>query len=237
MEIMPGIRIAGLGLAIGDTLVIGDLHIGAEESLNKQGYLIPRFQFLEMRDRILALVESKKFKTVVINGDLKHEFGTISDSEWKNTLKLLDTISHYCPKIILLKGNHDTILGPIAYQTAVGVQDNYSMGDILICHGDRIPYGPALNNAKTVIIGHEHPAVSLRRSGRVESFKCFLKGSYRDKSLIVMPSFSTLTAGSNVLKERPLSPFLEQGADKFEVFAVGDRIYPFGKVSTLRSLC
>jgi len=237
MEILPGIDIIDNALAIGDTLVICDLHIGAEESLNKQGYMIPRFQFIEMRDRLLKLIEDKEFKTVVINGDLKHEFGTISESEWKNTLKLLETISHYCPKTVLVKGNHDTILGPIAYQTAVEVQDHYAVGDILICHGDKIPYGPSLSNAKTVIIGHEHPAISLRRSGRVESFKCFLKGSYRDKSLIVMPSFNTMTAGSNVLKERTLSPFLEQGTDRFEVFALGDKVYQFGRVSTLKSLC
>ncbi len=237
MEIAPGIIIRGMGLAIGDNLIISDLHVGAEESLNKQGYLIPRFQFLEMRDELLRLIEKKEFNTVIINGDLKHEFGTISESEWKNTLKILELISHYCKKTILIKGNHDTILGPIAYRTAVEVKDYHMIGDILVCHGDKIPYGPAINNSKKIIIGHEHPAISLRRSGRVESFKCFLKGSYRDKGLIVIPSFSNLSAGSNVLKEKTLSPFLEQGVDKFEVFAVGDKTYAFGKVATLRSLC
>ncbi|MFH0752499.1 MAG: metallophosphoesterase [archaeon] len=236
MELEPKIMIMGPAIAVGDTLVIGDLHIGAEESLNKQGYMVPRFQFLDMRDKVLKLVEDNDFDTVVINGDLKHEFGTISQTEWQNTLKLLDLLAHHCKKTILIRGNHDTLLGPIANKTAVEVKENYLLGDILICHGDKIPFGPVFEKAKVVIIGHEHPAVSFKKDGRVESFKCFLKGMYRGKTLIVMPSFNNLSTGSNILSEKSLSPFLEQGIDNFEVFALGDKVYSFGDVATLRDL-
>lgn len=236
MEIEPGIRIVGPALAVGSTLVIADLHIGAEEALSKQGYMIPRFQFLEMRDRLLKLVGGGEYKAVVINGDLKHEFGAISNSEWSNTLKLLDILAHHCKKAVLIRGNHDTLLGPIASRTAVEVKDNVLLGDVLVCHGDKIPFGPVFEQAKTVVIGHEHPAVTFRKDGRAESFKCFLKGRYRGRALIVMPSFNTLTAGSNVLAGKPLSPFLEQGIDDFEVFALGDKVYEFGRVSMVRDL-
>ncbi len=236
MEIEPGITVIGPAIAIGRTLIVGDLHIGAEESLNKQGFMIPRFQFLEMRDSILKLVEGREFDTVVINGDLKHEFGTISQTEWKNTMALVDLLLKYCKKVVLVKGNHDTLLGPIADRASIDVRESYMIGDVLICHGDKVPFGPVFERAKTVIIGHEHPAVSFSKDGRKESFKCFLKGKYRGRSLVVMPSFNSLTAGSNVLAEKSLSPFLEDGFDNFEVFALGDRIYPFGKVSILRNL-
>ena len=47
MEIAKGIEIIDLGLYIKKhkLLVFADFHIGYEESLNKQGVLIPRFQF------------------------------------------------------------------------------------------------------------------------------------------------------------------------------------------------
>jgi len=236
MDIHEGIRTVGPCLETGSTLVLADVHIGAEESLNKQGYMIPRFQFQEMRGRLLRILEEAEYDTIVINGDLKHEFGTISQTEWDNTLKLIEMMSHHCKKVILLRGNHDTLLGPIAYKTSVEVKDHHIVGDIFICHGHRIPSGPDFEKSKVIIIGHEHPAVTFSKNGRTESFKCFLKGKYRGKDIVVMPSFNTLTVGSNVLSEKPLSPLLEKGTNDFEVFALGDTTYPFGKVSTLKDL-
>src|SRR3989338_5681914 len=104
-----------------NTLVISDVHIGYEEALNKQGILIPRLQFQQTMKRIesaidLAFNANKKtnFDLIIINGDLKHEFGRISETEWGQTLKFLDFLSAKTEKIILIKGNHDTILEPIA---------------------------------------------------------------------------------------------------------------------------
>ena len=39
--------------------------------------------------------------------------------------------------------------------------------------------------------------------------------------------------GSNILEEKLLSPFLSDISD-FEVFVIGDKVYPFGKVKDLR---
>lgn len=236
MEIEPGISIVGNCIAVGRTLILGDLHIGAEEALNKQGFMIPRFQFLNMRDELLRMVGNDDYDTIIINGDLKHEFGTISQSEWNNSLKAIDLLANHCQELVLVRGNHDTLLGPIADKHTLEVQDHYMLGDILVCHGNKIPFGPSFEKAKTIIIGHEHPAVTLKKDGRVESFKCFLKGKYRGRTLIVMPSFNMLTAGSNILSEKPLSPFLEHGLNDFEVFAVGDKVYEFGKISNLKGL-
>jgi len=80
MEIEKGIKIKDLALIYKDHLIISDLHIGLEEALNKQGILIPRFQFKEIKQRLEPLL-LKKIKVIVINGDLKHEFGTISEQE------------------------------------------------------------------------------------------------------------------------------------------------------------
>ena len=40
---------------------------------------------------------------VIINGDLKHEFGTISETEWRNTLGIIDFLLKQCKNIVLFE--------------------------------------------------------------------------------------------------------------------------------------
>lgn len=237
MEILPRMHIADLALYFDSTLVIADIHIGYEEVLNKKGILVPRTQFEEMTKRlekIFGMLKNSKIEIIIINGDLKHEFGAISEQEWRNTLKFLDLLARHCNEIILIKGNHDTILGPIAKKRNVKVMDNVMIGNVLIIHGDKIPGKEILSKASAIIIGHEHPAISLKKGPRIETYKCFLKGKYKGKSLIVQPSFNTLAEGTDILKDRILSPFLEQNLDNFEVFVVEDKVYDFGKLKMLK---
>lgn len=231
MEIASGIKIVDLGLLAERTLIIADVHIGYEEALNKQGILLPRFQLKEVMQRLERICNRISFDRVIINGDLKHEFGTISEQEWRDTLKFLDFFKD--KKIVLVKGNHDTILGPIAEKRNVEVKDFFKIKDIFICHGDRIPDNPEFKSAKVVVIGHEHPAVSIKEGPRVELFKCFLKGKYKKKNLIVQPSFNLVTEGNDVVTEKLLSPFLNKDITCFEAYVVSDRVYFFGKVSNL----
>lgn len=231
MQISNGIEIVDLALFLKKqkTLIIADIHIGFEEALNKQGLLIPRFQFKEVFSRLKKILDKTKPKLVIVNGDLKHEFGTISEQEWRDSLKILDLLRKYA-KVILIKGNHDTILGPIARKRDVKVVDDYIIDDILVIHGHKLKK----TDKKTIIIAHEHTAVSLKEGARVELFKCFLKGKYKRKTLIVQPSFNLVVEGTDVLKEKLLSPFLKQDLKNFEVFIVGDKIYRFGKLGYVR---
>lgn len=231
MEITKGIKIRNLFLELKDTLIISDIHIGYEEALTKQGVLIPKFQF---KDIINSLEKNlKKVKTIIINGDLKHEFRTISEQEWRETLKVLDLLSKYCEKIILVKGNHDITLGPIARKRNLEVVDYYKMNDIYICHGDDIPKDKDFKSAKIFIIGHEHPAISFKEKTKVERYKCFLKGKYKSKTLIIQPSFNPLIEGTDITKEKMLSPFLKQDLSNFNVFVISDKVYDFGKLKKL----
>ncbi len=235
MRICNGIEILDLCLLIDKTLVICDTHIGFEEALNKQGILVPRFQFTEIIKRLEPILKKVKVKTIVINGDVKHEFGTISDQEWRHTLKLLDFLAKY-GKVILLKGNHDTILDPIAKKRDVEIKDYYTLKNNLIIHGDKLNNDvlKLLKKINIIIIGHEHPAISLKEGSRIELCKCFLKGKFKGKTLIVQPSFNLVTEGTDIIKEKLLSPFLQQNLDNFNVYVVEDKVYDFGKVKNLR---
>ena len=242
MEIIKGIEILGKALWIKKlkTLILADLHIGYEEALNKQGILVPRTQFEETISELKRLISEikRKFKTspsaIVINGDLKHEFGEISQQEWRETTKVLDLLIKNCKEIILVKGNHDTMLEPIAKKKKLKIVDYYMIGDLCVLHGDKLIEDSKIKKCSTLIIAHEHPAISLSEGSKRETYKCFLYGSWKNKKLIVMPSFLTATVGYDIQNRKMLSPFLKQGLDYFDVYIVGDKVYKFGK---LKNIC
>ena len=231
MEIHDNIEIIDLALYLkdSDTLVLSDFQIGYEEYLNKKGILMPRFQFNEIIKRLNKIFRKVKPRTIVVNGDLKHEFGTISEQEWRNVLKLIDYLSEKCDELILVKGNHDINLGPIARKRKIEIKEYYQAGNAAILHGHKII--PGLKS-KILIIGHEHPAITFR-DVRVEKYKCFLKGRWKNKILIVQPSFNLVNEGSDVAKEKKLSPFLKGSLKNFNVYAIQDKAYDFGKLKNL----
>jgi hypothetical protein len=248
INICKGIKIIDLALYLEEhnTLIIADTHIGYEEALNKQGFLIPRFQFKELLRRIEKIFTKgkKQFKKIVINGDIKHEFGIISKQEWRHTLQLLDFLGKHCEEVILIKGNHDSILGPIAKKRNVKVKDyyiingnnSYLKNKILITHGNEINNKLIKNKQiKIIIIGHEHPALSLKEGLKIELYKCYLKGRYKDKILIAQPSFNLVREGTDILNEQLLSPFLQQDLDDFNIYLVQDKVYDFGRVRDLKN--
>ncbi len=232
-----GMKFIDLGLMAGKTLIIADLHIGYEEALNKQGILVPRFQFDDLYKRVERLLKKSSPDIVVLNGDIKHEFGTISKQEWRDTLKILDLLLKYAKKVVLVRGNHDNIIGPIAEKRGIEISTRYSFEDILVVHGhEGIGLADLPKGINIIVIGHEHPAVSLRDALRSETYKCFLVGRYKSKELIVLPSFNLVTEGTDILREQVLSPFLKNGMNDFEVFVVEDsgKILDFGKVKGFR---
>ena len=231
-------EIADLGLLIDDKLVIADLHLGYEQSLNMDGIMVPKFQYQKILERILEILDKTNAKQVVINGDLKHEFGRITRQEWKESLNFIQFLKENFGDVVLLKGNHDNFTKFIAQKTDLEVYESYALDEFIIMHGDKIPDDLMDNKEPTIIIGHEHPCIGIRNGERLEKMKCFLKGSYKEKNLIVMPSFNFVTEGSDILHEKPLSPFLKhRSTDEFEVYGVENfEVLPFGKIKDILSV-
>ncbi len=210
------------------TLIISDLHLGYEESLQKRGVLVPKSMFKQIIKRLDWILKQVPVEKVILNGDIKHEFGTISVQEWREVLRLIEYFEKKNIDVIAVKGNHDAIFGPIARKKQIKEVKEARHKDILIAHGDYIPE----KLSKVIIIGHEHPAITLREKAKVEKFKCFLKGVFKKSVLIVMPSFNPLTGGSDVLKNEILSPLIGN-VEKFDVFVVDDKTHEvmvFGKI-------
>src|SRR3989344_3111649 len=227
MEISPGIEIIETALLIKkETLVINDLHLGYEASLHLKGILVPRFQ-LEDIIKIMKRILKVKPKKIIINGDLKHEFGKVLQLEWREISKFLDFLLENCQEVIIIQGNHDPVIVPIAVKKNVKVVKDYRIDDILIIHGDEL----VETDAKTIIIGHEHPAIKIQDHGKWEKYKCFLKGKWKRKELIAVPSFNPLLEGTNVLEGQMLSPFLKK-IKNHQIYVVSEReAFYFGKVN------
>ncbi|MFH1234040.1 MAG: metallophosphoesterase [Candidatus Diapherotrites archaeon] len=237
-EIFSGARPASLGLFIEKEkiLAITDLHLGYEEMLNAQGVFLPRTNFEKIRTALTEMLkELPKLDIIVILGDLKNEFGFISRQEWTEVIEMLQFLQKHCKKIVLIKGNHDKILGPLVKWEGLKIQEEFyiTKTGVLFLHGDKIPKSENFRKAKTVVIGHEHPAVSLREGIKSEMFKCFLNGKFKGKNLVVLPSIDMASVGTNVLTQKLLSPFLQQDLGKFECWLVEDRAYYFGKLNAL----
>ncbi len=235
MEIFKGCKIVGLCLLLDDILIISDIHVGQEESMHNSGILIPQNQFKQVMNSIENTVNTTKPKTIIINGDLKHEFGKITRKDWNQITELLSFLKKKS-EVIIIKGNHDKVLEPLAKNSGIIIRDFFVHKNTYICHGDIIPKNNEFKKAKNIIIGHEHPAITLKDGARIEKYKCFLKGKYNEKILIVTPSFNPITEGTDVLKERLLSPFLKQNISKFEAFVIEDKVYYFGKIENIEKL-
>ncbi|MBI2668758.1 metallophosphoesterase [Candidatus Woesearchaeota archaeon] len=232
MEITTGMEIVetALWLKKEKTLIISDLHVGYEEALQQQGMMVPKFQLEEILQKLREIFKRVTPARIVINGDLKHEFGRVLRQEWKEVLQLIDFLLEHGHELIIVKGNHDMIIGPLAKRRNINVVKDLAIGDTAIFHGDELHN----TKAKRIIIGHEHPAITLREKSKREKYKCFLKGKWKRKELIAMPSFNPLTEGTDVLKEQLLSPYLQK-LDDFEVFIVSKgEVFAFGKVKGLR---
>lgn len=230
MELIKDIIAVDLGIFLLKyrALIISDLHFGYEEYLQNKGVLVPKSQYKLIINRLKNILELTKPEIIVINGDLKHEFGKILRQEWKDITKFIEFLNNYCKNIIVIKGNHDVILDPIVKKANVELAEYKKFSNIIIAHGDKI----IKTYSDIVIIGHDHPAIMLREKDKREKFKCFLKGKIKKTTVIVQPSFNPLIEGSDVISEKLLSPYLKNISD-FDVFIVDDKkkeVLSFGKL-------
>jgi len=132
-----------------------------------------------------------------------------------------------------LKGTHDTILEPILRKfPEVVFKDIYFKGYFAFYHGDKkIKLDKELKinkKIKTIMKGHLHPAVVLKKGAKSETYKCFLVGKEKGKRVIILPSFLTLNIGSDI------SGFKEY--KEFNCYIVGEKVYNFGKLKEIGKL-
>jgi uncharacterized protein len=169
----------------------------------------------------------------VFNGDLKHEFGRISEEEWRHIRRLLSVLERRC-HVVVIAGNHDVMLPTMAQSLGIELRDHLALGSTLILHGHQAPDATVLKGVSHLIIAHEHPRIQLFDGIRSETYDCFLWGSWKRKKLLVLPAFSSLHGGGDILTQAPLGPFLDK-MDAFEVIAAEEgRLVNLGRLGKIR---
>jgi len=198
-------------------IAISDLQLGEELYVaEEQGIFVPQVQLKEMKEDLEKIFELTKAERIIINGDLKHEFGEASRQEWREVKDLISFLKEKVKEIILVRGNHDNYLLNIVSKLGIKLYQPFFFSQgILFAHGhQRFDYPKEM---EVLIIGHEQPALVLRKGFDRIKVPCLLYGKTRNKkNFICLPAFSPLASGVEInliSKEELLSPILREEVD------------------------
>lgn len=229
-------------------LVVADYHAGLESSMHREGFEVPS-RATDRRATLLGLVERTGVGRVLFLGDLATAIGDPPPKEREELLALLTSLD---VPVTVVKGNHDGEIEAVLETADVDYELTPARGvrraDIGFAHGHTWP-APAVLEASTVCVAHEHPMVRLEdQVGGSHVERVWLKGAlapgpFRDYhghtdlviegNLIVFPAFNDLTSGTWVNSDAQefLSPFLPAGLSHGEAFLLdGTRLGDFSEI-------
>jgi len=147
-------------------LVIADLHIGFEIELTSYGIMIPS-QTKRIMQRVKKLIDSYSPSKLILLGDIKHEIGKISQSEWIDIPNFLNELIKENLNVEIILGNHDGNIEPltprsIVIHSARGIMiETVKKVKVGLIHGHAWP-SAKLFEAETIIMGHLHPLIELK---------------------------------------------------------------------------
>jgi hypothetical protein len=116
-----------------------------------------------MLQRLKTIIESEEPSRLVMLGDVKHSVTGAELEEWRDVPEFFEELLKLVPSIQVILGNHDGNLEPL---TPSKVELLNSSGIALwkrfgLFHGHAWPT-PEILGCETLILGHLHPAVTLR---------------------------------------------------------------------------
>ncbi len=204
-------------------MVIADLHMGYEGVMQNQGIFFPRYQKRIILQRLDKIIKQQKPKEIIINGDLKHEFGKNLRQEWKEIEEILQFLTSKV-EVSVVRGNHDNFLKTILSRYDIELKMCFERDGMILVHGHK---EIEVEKCESLIIGHEHPSLKLRDDvGAVINLPCFL--FHPERNIVVLPAFSPLAMGTDVLQannEDFLSPILRKiGCDDFKAYAISESV-------------
>jgi putative SbcD/Mre11-related phosphoesterase len=143
-------------------VVVGDLHIGWEVSLAQQGIHVPS-QTEKMLQRLRVIIEKERPSKLIFLGDVKHSVTGAELEEWRDVPEFFESLVELVPEVQVVVGNHDGNLEPLTPSkvellppSGIALWDKFGL-----FHGHAWP-SPEILGCETLILGHLHPAVTLR---------------------------------------------------------------------------
>ena len=143
-------------------LVVGDLHIGWEVTLARQGIHVPS-QTSKMLLRLEAIIAKDHPTRLVMLGDVKHSVTGAELEEWHDVPEFFEKLLSKVPVVQIIVGNHDGNLEPLTPSKVELLPPSgiALWGEYGLLHGHAWPT-PEMLGCETLILGHLHPAITLR---------------------------------------------------------------------------
>lgn len=146
------------------TLIIGDLHIGWEESLLEQGIRIPS-QTSKLLKKLKDMIKLNSISKLLILGDVKHTIERVRLAEWHEIPNFFGSLLEIVDEISVVPGNHDGNLEALVPKNvrilpASGLVVDGHIGAI---HGHAWPR-PDVLGCENIIMAHLHPVITLTDS-------------------------------------------------------------------------
>jgi hypothetical protein len=143
-------------------LVVGDLHIGWEVTLARQGIHVPS-QTSKMLLRLQGIIMKEHPTRLVMLGDVKHSVTGAELEEWHDVPEFFEKLLAKVPVVQIIIGNHDGNLEPLTPSRVQLLPPSgiALWGEYGLLHGHAWPT-PEMLGCETLILGHLHPAITLR---------------------------------------------------------------------------
>ncbi|MFH7903559.1 MAG: metallophosphoesterase [Candidatus Aenigmatarchaeota archaeon] len=195
------------------SIVIGDLHIGIEEELKKEGINVAYTE--KVIEDIKKCKEKTEANKIILLGDTKNSIGI---PEKRTEIKLLEKFFEFLnsefKKVYLVKGNHDGMIEKLVNSDKIKIYTSrgFKIKRYGFLHGNAYPLQKVMK-ANLIFCSHAHPKVSLYLNNRkVEDIRVYsifrLKEFFgKNKKLIIIPPFSSLIGGKEIeeiLKEKSI---------------------------------
>ena len=233
LELAPGLWLdarRAVWIEEARTLVVADLHLGYVWAHRFGGQLLPLSAREDSAERLLDLIASYRPSEVVLLGDIVHR--VVPAPELRLEVRRLASEVSGRARLRIVLGNHDAHLSTLlsGLDAEVETARQLRAGSHLLLHGDGPDDDDRVAEAfretapdGRVIIGHEHPALTLS-DGVSSSVKCpcFLAS----REVLVLPAFSRWAAGGYAGEGRFLSPFARAVRFDQGIAIIADKLLP-----------
>jgi putative SbcD/Mre11-related phosphoesterase len=221
LEVSPGVWLdyrRAAYLEADRILAVADLHLGYAWAHRFRGQLMPLRSEEDLLTRLSDLCGFYKPAHLAILGDIVHQAVPVSEVVRELT-DLFNGLREICGLKLIL-GNHDRKLQKLAEGIA-GLEflPSFETTEFFLTHGN----APVASvGRKRIIMGHEHPSISLGDGIRSAKFPCFMHG----KAILLLPAFSLWAAGSDIRAHSFLSETARNARFDQAVAICGNKLLP-----------
>jgi metallophosphoesterase superfamily enzyme len=199
----------------GDTLVLADLHVGRAEGSDVE---FPLGEASDLADRLADLLAHFDPETVVVAGDVLHQFSRLSDRVAESFDTLVDSCRAAGARPVLVAGNHDAQLDRVwdgdvhdvwqidlddpegdntaGHETTNDYLPDSLDGPVIVRHGHEAPPTAEAAGAGLYLIGHDHPTIEIE--GKRRPCYLYVPDAVGETPAVMLPPFNRLSAGVTV---------------------------------------